>query len=96
MLILGIFLHQERKQFGLCLSEFMVNLCVAVDFYCYIALGFVIEGWNYLSETAFAEDFVHFKSIQDVITDVDIVVAILVIPLCTWGSWVKINLLDTF
>jgi len=44
MLILGIFLHQERKQFGLCLSEFMVNLCVAVDFYCYIALGFVIEG----------------------------------------------------
>lgn len=79
VLVVRVLVHEELEQFTLLLRELVVNLRVPVDFNSNSFAFLVVDGGDDLRKTAFAEDFNHLESVQDVIFGLEHVVTIFVI-----------------
>ena len=99
MLISGVFFHQEAQELAFLLCKFMIDLSVSVDLNRNSHASHVINSRDHLSKTAFAQDFKHFKSIEDLILSFDNVVPVFIVliglslgwTLPGWHIWCIIN-----
>ena len=80
--VLFIFLHQEFQKFCLLLCELMVNLGVSVNLNRHIQSGLVIFTADHLCKATFAKNFQDFKSVVELITSLNNIIAFFVITFC--------------
>lgn len=78
-LVERILLHQLLQQASFRLRKLVIDLCVAIDLYCYVEASLVILTRNYLCKTALTQHSVHFESVQQVIALLHIVVAFVIV-----------------
>ena len=86
-----VLFHQELEKFRLLLGKLVVDLGVSVDFYRNMESSLVIDAADHLGKATFTENLRDFKSIEEMLSNIDNEVTFFIVAFLLALRWAADN-----